>query len=94
MFVPYFEVLARHGCTGASIDYRTMLGRITFDGRPSPVDFMNILQSAIATAVVDLYDSTRYIAQQREAWGIDPEKIVISGSSAVAITVLQAEYSL
>lgn len=92
MFVPYFEFLARHGCTVASIDYRTMLGRITFDGRPSPVDFMNILQSAIDTAVVDLYDATRYIAQQREAWGIDPEKIVISGSSAGAITVLQAEY--
>ena len=94
MFVPYFEFLARHGCTVASIDYRTMLGRITFDGRPSPVDFMNILQSAIDTAVVDLYDATRYIAQQREAWGIDPEKIVISGSSAGAITVLQAEYYL
>lgn len=92
MFVPYFEFLARHGCTVASIDYRTMLGRINFDGRPSPVDFMNILQSAIDTAVVDLYDATRYIAQQREAWGIDPEKIVISGSSAGAITVLQAEY--
>lgn len=92
MFVPYFEFLASHGCTVASIDYRTMLGRITFDGRPSPVDFMNILQSAIDTAVVDLYDATRYIAQQREAWGIDPEKIVISGSSAGAITVLQAEY--
>ena len=92
MFVPYFEFLARHGCTVASIDYRTMLGRINFDGRPSPVDFMNILQSAIDTAVVDLYDATRYIAQQREAWGIDPEKIIISGSSAGAITVLQAEY--
>ncbi|HIZ86953.1 MAG TPA: carboxylesterase family protein [Candidatus Coprenecus pullistercoris] len=92
MFVPYFEFLARHGCTVVSIDYRTMLGRITFDGRPSPVDFMNILQSAIDTAVVDLYDATRYIAQQREAWGIDPEKIIISGSSAGAITVLQAEY--
>ena len=92
MFVPYFEFLARHGCTIASIDYRTMLGRINFDGRPSPVDFMNILQSAIDTAVVDLYDATRYIAQQREAWGIDLEKIVISGSSAGAITVLQAEY--
>ena len=90
--MPYFEFLARHGCTVASIDYRTMLGRITFDGRPSPVDFMNILQSAIDTAVVDLYDATRYIAQQREAWGIDPEKIVISDSSAGAITVLQAEY--
>ena len=71
MFVPYFEFLASHGCTVASIDYRTMLGRITFDGRPSPVDFMNILQSAIDTAVVDLYDATRYIAQQREAWGIE-----------------------
>ena len=68
MFVPYFEFLARHGCTVA------------------------FLQSAIDTAVVDLYDATRYIAQQREAWGIDPEKIVISGSSAGAITVLQAEY--
>ena len=41
---------------------------------------------------MDLYDATRYIAQQREAWGIDPEKIIISGSSAGAITVLQAEY--
>ena len=92
MFVPYFEFLARHGCTVASIDYRTMLGRITFDGRPSPVDFMNILQSSMDTALVDLDDATRYIAQQREAWGIDPEKIVISGSSAGAITVLQAEY--
>ena len=93
-YVPYFDFLARHGCTVVSIDYRPMLGRIQFDKKPSPADFMDILQGAIDTAVTDLYDATCYIARQEKAWNIDPKKIVISGSSAGAITVLQAEYYL
>lgn len=92
MYTSYFEFLARNGYTVVSTDYRPMLGRISFEKRPSPVEFMDILQGAIDTAVVDLYDATEYIVRQESAWNIDPEKIIISGSSAGAITVLQAEY--
>ena len=49
------------------------------------------LQKAIEMAVVDLYTATRYLVDHAGT-GIDPERIIISGSSAGAITVLQADY--
>ena len=50
------------------------------------------LANAVNVAVEDLYSATNYVIANAEAWGIDPELIMISGSSAGAITVLQAEW--
>lgn len=93
-YLEYFRFLATEGYTVVSIDYRTMLSRTDPSALSSPVGFVAALQSAIDTAVTDLYDATAYVIGKQREWNIDPERIAISGSSAGAITVLQAEYNL
>jgi predicted esterase len=85
----YFHYLARNGYTVVSIDYR--LGLAGGRQHIGPMNHKPLL-NAIRMAVSDLYDATAFILQQADAWRIDPSRIVISGSSAGAITVLQAEY--
>lgn len=93
-YIPYFETLARNGYVVISTDYRAILGRIAMPDHASPIDFMKALQCAIDTAVTDFYDATAFVVTHEKEWRIAPEKIVASGSSAGAITVLQAEYYL
>jgi Phospholipase/Carboxylesterase. len=40
-----------------------------------------------------LYSATNYVLAHADTWNIDTQHILISGSSAGAITVLQADYS-
>ncbi len=87
-YQPYFDYFARRGFAVVSIDYR-----LGMRGEKAP-GFFNLkpLQKAIAMAVVDLYSATGYLIDHVDELGIDPERIIISGSSAGAITVLQADY--
>ena len=48
--------------------------------------------NAIAIAVADLYVATDYLIQQAAELKIDTGKIILSGSSAGAITALQADF--
>lgn len=93
-YVPYFEFLARNGFVVVSTDYRTTLRNLDPSQVASPQDFVVALQQAIDTAVEDFYDATAFVVSQCADWNIDAERIVASGSSAGAITVLQAEYDL
>lgn len=90
-YVPFFHFLAKQGFVVVSTDYRTVMkdpegGRL--DG------FVGALQHAILTAVDDFYDATGYVLQHAEAWNVDADRVIAIGSSAGAITVLQAEYEL
>lgn len=90
-YVPFFHFLARQGFVVVSTDYRTVMkdpegGRI--DG------FVGALQHAILTAVDDFYDATGYVLRNAAAWNVDADRVIAIGSSAGAITVLQAEYEL
>ena len=93
-YLAYFEFLARQGYTVISTDYRTTLKHLDPQQVKGPLDFMQALQEAINTAVSDLYTATRYVIDHQADWQIDPQRIVLSGSSAGAISVLQAEYQL
>lgn len=93
-YIPYFEFLARNGFVVVSTDYRTTLKNLDPSKVSSPMDFIAALQHAIDTAVEDFYDATGFVINQSSDWNIDVEQIVASGSSAGAITVLQAEYDL
>lgn len=53
---------------------------------------MQVLQRAIDTAVTDFYDATSFILSHHDAWNINPQQIIACGSSAGAITALQATY--
>ena len=73
-----------------SIDYRLGLKGTDKVG----VAQVNALDNAIHMAVEDLVSETGYIIDNAEQLGVDPANIVISGSSAGAISVMQAEYEI
>ena len=86
----FCKKLARHGYVVSSISYRlTRKGTDTAFGCDcSKTDKLNTFNKAVE----DLQDATFFMIQQREKMGIDPQKIIISGSSAGAETVLNAAY--
>ena len=86
----WFTSLLDKGWNVASIDYRLGLKGVKDAGVSKA--FIDNLKNAIDIAVEDLYSATAYLVENADALGIDPERIVISGSSAGAITVLQAEW--
>ncbi|HAH22582.1 MAG TPA: carboxylesterase, partial [Prolixibacteraceae bacterium] len=86
----YCKKLARHGYVVASISYRlSRKGTETGFGCDCPaVDKLN----TINRAVEDLQDATFFMIKNRDKMGIDPQQIILSGSSAGAETVLNAAY--
>lgn len=85
----YFDYFVKRGYTVVSIDYRLGLKGV----KPKNMEeTAGALIKAVNMAVEDLYDATAFILQHAAEWTVDPERIVISGSSAGAVTVLQAEY--
>ena len=88
LYKDYFYYFANKGFKVVSIDYR-----LGMKGQKAPTLFNNKpLRNAIGVAVADLYSATNYLLQNAEELNIDTSKIIISGSSAGAITVLQADY--
>lgn len=92
-YLDFFYALVDDGFTVVSADYRTLLGRsgVNIVDAQSFVDALNL---AVSAAVEDLYDATSYVVSQSAGWDTDSTRIVACGSSAGAITVLQAEYGL
>lgn len=90
MYISYFERLAREGIVAISIDYR--LGLQLAPSAKNFVDMTKNLIWAVDIAVEDMYAATNYVINNAEEWNIDPTLIMISGSSAGAITALQAEW--
>lgn len=88
LYMPFFTYFANKGFTVVSIDYR-----LGMKGQKAPgmLDYKPLL-NAIHMAVEDLYAATNYLLEHAEKFDIDPSRIIISGSSAGAITVLQADY--
>lgn len=86
----WFKMLTDNGFRVISIDYRLGLKGSNKVG----VAQVNVLDKAIHMAVEDLYSATAYICNNAEQLGVDVSNIVISGSSAGAISVMQAEYEL
>ena len=86
----WFKMLTDNGFRVISIDYRLGLKGSNKVG----VAQVNVLDKAIHWAVEDLFSATNYIIKNAEQLEVDPSNIVISGSSAGAISVMQAEYEL
>ncbi|HBX46536.1 MAG TPA: alpha/beta hydrolase, partial [Porphyromonadaceae bacterium] len=85
----FFGHFVDKGFKVVSIDYR--LGMKGVKKAPGLFNTKPI-QNAIALAVSDLYSATEYLLQHATELNIDTTRIIISGSSAGAITVLQADY--
>jgi predicted esterase len=86
----WFKNMTDNGYRIISIDYRLGLKGSNKVG----VAQVNVLDKAIHLAVEDLFSATAFIVDNAEELGVDPKNIVISGSSAGAITVMQAEYEI
>lgn len=86
----WFRMMTDNGYRIISIDYRLGLKGSTKVG----VAQVNLLDKAIHLAVEDLFSATCFILDNAEQLGVDPDGIVISGSSAGAISVMQAEYEI
>lgn len=88
LYTDYFHYFANKGFTVVSIDYR-----LGMKGEKAPSLFnFKPMENSIAIAVEDLYVATDYLLQNSNKLNIDTTQIIISGSSAGAITVLQADY--
>lgn len=94
--VEVYEYFAQRGWKVVAIDYR--LGLLPLLEEPEVkrglLDFRTMLINAIDIATEDLVEATAYLVSNAETLGIDPTKIVTLGSSAGAITALQAEWSI
>ena len=86
----WFRQLTQNGYKVVSIDYRLGLK----GSKKVGIAQVNVLDKAIHMAVEDLFSATAFMIDNAEALGIDPSNIVVSGSSAGAISVMQAEYEL
>lgn len=84
----YFNSLTEHGIVVVPISYRLGLKGAQH------LSIMNTkpLVDAIDMAVDDVYDATNWLLQNADELNIDPSKIILSGSSSGAITVLQSDY--
>lgn len=84
----YFNSLAKSKYVVVSISYRLGLRGVT------NISKFNIapLRRAVDMAVDDVYDASNWVIQHAGELGIDTSKIILSGSSSGAITVLTAEF--
>jgi predicted esterase len=87
----YCKHFAEQGFVSITIDYRLGIpadNEMPENREPSHATIIK----AVDMACEDLISATNYIISKAEEWNIDTSKIIISGSSAGAITCLTTEY--
>lgn len=85
----YCRLLAERGFVVVAIDYRLYL-------RHAPkvplLQFHRLFDTAIRYATEDCSEAIAFLCAHADELHIDPQRIVLTGSSAGAITVLQTDY--
>ena len=89
-YLPWFKAMTEDGYRIVSIDYRLGLK----GSKKVGIAQVNALDNAIHLGVEDLFSATNFLNENAEQLGLDPSNIVIAGSSAGAIIVMQAEYEI
>lgn len=88
----WFRQMNEAGYRIVAIDYR--LGMKNAGSTKGLIQFTNILIDAVQLAVDDLFAATLFIIENQDELHIDPSSIVLAGTSAGAITSLQAEWEI
>ena len=88
LYNKFINTLAVHDFIVISMSYRLGLKGVK---PPSKFDLAP-LERAIAMAVEDVYDATMWVIEHADQLGIDTSRIILSGSSSGAVTVLKADY--
>ncbi|MDD3078197.1 MAG: carboxylesterase family protein [Paludibacter sp.] len=86
----FCKTMSNSGLVVVAIDYRLGMKGVKVHG----IRAIKYLDKSINMAVEDLYSATDFLITHADSLNIDPDKIMISGSSAGAVTVLQADYEL
>lgn len=86
----YFDELAKAGIVVVSIDYR--LGLSKLPSKKGIRAMIGAMDNAVNIAVEDIYTATNFVISHAAEWGVDTSKIMLSGSSAGAITAVEAEW--
>lgn len=87
--LPWFKILTSNGYGVVSVDYRLGL-----KGVKMKFDLFHLTASAKHTkhavdiGVEDVFDAIRFLSEHRATLGVDPDNIVIAGSSAGAMISL------
>lgn len=87
----YFEEMTKLGYDLVTIDYR--LGMKGKKGGAN-LNYFKVFHRAIHLAVDDLFSAVDYLLKHQAQTGLDARNMVLCGSSAGAITVLQAAWEL
>jgi predicted esterase len=90
-YTKFCRAMAEAGYVTVASDYR--LGLRDFHGG-SILKMMEPVRNSIDIATEDLFAAIDYILRNAEALRIDKDRIILCGSSAGAISVLQANYEL
>lgn len=90
IYMEWFRRMTEDGYGIVSIDYRLALKHAEMKG----LKVVSLLQGAINTAVEDLFSAVSFILENADELGINPYNLVLAGSSAGAITALQADFEL
>ena len=88
-YIEWFNALNAKGYPVASMDYRLGLKGVKY---AKNLKFVAKLEHAVDIAVEDMYSATNYLLENAKDLCLEGRGIVISGSSAGAMTSLQAEY--
>ena len=89
-YLGYFEWLTSLGIDVVSIDYRVVLKDA--NSNAGIRELVTLMYRAVDSAVEDMFAATRFVLDHAAEWHIDTTKIIACGSSAGAITALQAAY--
>ncbi|MBP5303028.1 MAG: alpha/beta hydrolase [Bacteroidales bacterium] len=90
-YTKFCRAMAEQGYVTVASDYR--LGLRDFHGG-SILKMMEPVRNSIDIATEDLFAAIDYILRNAEVLRIDKDRIILCGSSAGAISVLQANYEL
>lgn len=95
--LPYYGHFTSRGFVVLAIDYRLGV-KPPKDGKvedlPVPEGFETRFDYAVRIACEDMIDATAFALEHADEWGIDAGKIILSGSSAGAMTSLNAAYEV
>ena len=90
-YSPWFKKLNDAGYKVFSLDYRLGMKDVKTSGGISSV---KAFRHSAQIAAEDLFSATAYLTANKDVFGIDPAKLVTSGSSAGAIAILEADWLL
>lgn len=97
-YIPYFDMLTDNGYDVVSVDYRLGLKATQSPDYDSKsvglIETIRTMKNSVDYAVEDVLTATKIILDNAVEWNIDTSKIIVSGSSAGAITSLQAENNI